>query len=133
MLKQDPHPSGDRGWIINISSILGWIGTDMTTSYCASKGAVVNLSRAAALDCAPYRIHVNCVGPGYTQSSQTDPLFSDPEKKAKLLEKHPFRGLGQPEDLAKACLFLASEDAQWVTGVSLVIMSLSCFGADLVI
>jgi len=118
MLKQVPHPSGDRGWIINISSILGWVGTDCMTSYCASKGAVINFSRAAALDCAQHRIHINCIGPGYTRSSQTDKAFADPVRRALLLEKHPFRGLGEPEDIAKACVFLASEDAQWVTGVS---------------
>ena len=117
-MNQDPLPSGDRGWIINIASILGWIGTENMTSYCASKGAVINLSRAAALDCAQHRIHVNCIGPGYTTSSQTDKAFSDPVRKEQLREKHPFRGLGEPEDIAKACVFLASDDAQWVSGVS---------------
>jgi NAD(P)-dependent dehydrogenase (short-subunit alcohol dehydrogenase family) len=118
MLKQKPHSSGDRGWIINTSSILGVVAADHTAAYCASKGAVVLLTKAAALDCAPERIHVNAVAPGYTESSMTGPLWNDEEAKKKLLEKHPFRGLGQPEDLAKACVFLASEDAQWVTGVS---------------
>ncbi|EME44390.1 hypothetical protein DOTSEDRAFT_72025, partial [Dothistroma septosporum NZE10] len=69
MLKQQAHASGDRGWIINTSSILGYVGADHTAAYCASKGAVLNFTRAAALDCAPHRIHVNGVAPGYTQSS----------------------------------------------------------------
>lgn len=64
MIRQEPHANGDRGWIINTASILGLVGTANTTSYCASKGAVVNLTRAAAIDCAPQRIHVNAIGPG---------------------------------------------------------------------
>ncbi|CAK1363007.1 unnamed protein product [Cercospora beticola] len=119
MLKQEPHSSGDRGWIINTSSILGYVAAEHTAAYCASKGAVLNFTRAAAIDCAPHRIHVNGLAPGYTQSSMTGPLWADPVAKAKLVEKHPFRGLGQPEDLAKAAVFLASEDAQWVTGHTL--------------
>lgn len=55
---------------------------------------------------------------GYTESSMTAPLFQDPELRGKLLEAHPFRGLGVPDDLARACVFLASEDAAWVSGVS---------------
>ena len=119
MMKQEPYANGDRGWIINISSILGWIGTNNMTSYCASKGAVINFTRAAALDCGEHQIHVNCIGPGYTTSSQTELAFGDPKRKAELQEKHPFRGLGMPDDIAKACVFLASDDAQWVSGVSL--------------
>lgn len=118
MLTQQPQPSGDRGWIINTSSILGYVGAHHTAAYCASKGAVLNFTRAAALDCAAHHIHVNGVAPGYTESSMTGPIWSDPEAKAKKEEAHPFRGLGQPEDIAKACVFLASDDAQWVTGVS---------------
>ncbi|KAF2160315.1 hypothetical protein M409DRAFT_60017 [Zasmidium cellare ATCC 36951] len=119
MLKQNAHTSGDRGWIINTSSILGYVGADHTAAYCASKGAVLNLTRAAALDCAPHRIHVNGIAPGYTESSMTGPIWKDEKLYAKVAANHPFRGLGKPDDLAKACVFLASEDAQWVTGHTL--------------
>lgn len=119
MLKQDPHPFGDRGWIINTSSILGYVGQEHTAAYCASKGAVLNLTRAAALDCAPHRIHVNGIAPGYTESAMTAPIWQDKQLADKVASAHPFRGLGRPEDLAKACVFLASEDAQWVTGHTL--------------
>lgn len=120
MLKQDPHPSGDRGWIINTSSILGLVGQYEATPYCASKGLVLNLTKAAALDCAKHRIHVNAIGPGYTASSMTKGIFANDARQKELEREHPFRGLGKPEDLAKVCVFLASEDAQWVTGVSLI-------------
>lgn len=120
MLKQQAHASGDRGWIINTSSILGYVGAEHTAAYCASKGAVLNFTRAAALDCAPHRIHVNGVAPGYTESSMTGPIWRDEKAYREKLAMHPFGGrLGQPDDLAKACVFLASEDAQWVTGVSI--------------
>ena len=82
----------------------------------------MNLTRAAALDCAPQRIHVNSIGPGYTESAMTSPLFANPATKAKLLAKHPFRGLGKPEDIARVCLFLASEESQWCTGVITVLL-----------
>ena len=120
MLRQSPHSSGDRGWIINTASILAYVGAEHTAAYCASKGAVLNFTRAAAIDCAPHRIHVNGLAPGYTESSMTGPLWRDPVAKAKLLSKHPFRGLGTTDDLAKAAVFLASEDAQWITGVSMI-------------
>jgi NAD(P)-dependent dehydrogenase (short-subunit alcohol dehydrogenase family) len=116
MLKQEAHPSGERGWIINTASVLGLVGAPWGTPYCASKGLVVNLTRAAALDCAPHRIHVNAIGPGYTESKMTAVVFEDDARKAALEKAHPWGRLGRPEDLAKVCVFLASEDAQWVTG-----------------
>ena len=64
MLNQDPHPNGDRGWIVNVASIFGMVGTSNFASYCASKGGIVNMTKAVALDCAPHRIHVNCICPG---------------------------------------------------------------------
>lgn len=65
MIKQDPLPNGDRGWILNAASIYGLVGTEESSAYCTSKGAVANMTRAAAMDCAPYRIHVNAVNPGF--------------------------------------------------------------------
>lgn len=64
MINQEPHPGGDRGWIINTASILGLVGGYGTSSYSAAKGGVVNLTRTAALDFAPHRIHCNAICPG---------------------------------------------------------------------
>ena len=64
MMKQDPHPSGDRGWIINTASTFGLVGTSGAVSYCGSKGAVVQMTKAVALDYAPHRIHCNAICPG---------------------------------------------------------------------
>ncbi|OQN98100.1 hypothetical protein B0A48_15932 [Cryoendolithus antarcticus] len=119
MLKQDPLPSDDRGWIINTASILGLVGATWGAAYCASKGLVVNLTRAAPLECAPHRIHMNAIAPGYTESKMMEAIAENPEREKELEKAHPFRGLGRPEDLAKVCVFLASEDAQWVTGVTI--------------
>lgn len=89
--------------------------------YVASKHAVMGLTKVAAWDCAPHRIHVNSLCPGYTQTSFIHRLLT-PEAEAyrKQIEgQHPFRGLGTPEDIARAAVFLASEDASWVTGIGL--------------
>lgn len=64
MLHQDPHPSGDRGWIVNISSIASLVAIEGTGPYSASKGAVNSLTRQAALDYGPHRIHINAICPG---------------------------------------------------------------------
>ena len=118
MISQEAHASsGDRGWIINAASVLGLAGERMSTEYCAAKAAVVNMTRAAAMDCAPWRIHVNAFAPGTVETNMTVPHFGDEGTRVYLQSMHPFRGLGRPEDLAKVCVFLASEDAQWVSGV----------------
>ncbi|GAB7341382.1 hypothetical protein MBLNU457_7638t1 [Dothideomycetes sp. NU457] len=116
MMRQEPHANGDRGWIVNTASIFGLVGQAATSAYCASKGAVVNLTKAAALDCAPFRIHVNAICPGYTATSQTEGLLRDPGIQDHLMNLHPFRGFGIPDDIARAALFLASEDASWLSG-----------------
>ena len=64
MVKQDPHPSGDRGWIINTASVLGLVGFQGAVSYTAAKGSVVQMTRTVALDYAPHRIHCNALCPG---------------------------------------------------------------------
>jgi len=93
----------------------------LLAGYAASKHAVMGLTKSAALDCAPYRIHVNALCPGYTAtafiSSLLTPEAADSKKEVET--RHPFGGLGTPQDIARAAVFLASEDAAWVTGVGL--------------
>jgi len=115
MIKQEPGPSGDRGWIVNLCSIVGLGGQAGALSYVASKHAVAGITKVVALDCAPFRVHCNAVCPGYTQTAMTAPIWARGGRE-HLEPLHPFRGLGTPEDIARAVLFLASEDNSWMTG-----------------
>lgn len=119
MKDQTPLPNGDRGWIVNLASVLGLGGGTHSSGYIASKHAVMGLTKAAAWDCAEYRIHVNALCPGYTQTAFTAPIWEDEGVKGRIEGLHPFRGLGVPEDVARAAVFLASEEASWITGVGL--------------
>jgi NAD(P)-dependent dehydrogenase (short-subunit alcohol dehydrogenase family) len=143
MLKQEPHSSeyssqidlgerflttsgGDRGWIINISSILGLVGISGASSYAATKGAVLQMTKAVALEYAKDKIHVNSIHPGFTETNMLEPLFAADGTEGKathgLLESiHPWGRLGRPEDIAKAAVFLAGDGASWITGHSLVV------------
>jgi NAD(P)-dependent dehydrogenase (short-subunit alcohol dehydrogenase family) len=119
MKDQQPHPSGDRGWIINLASVFGLGGGPNSSGYITSKHAVMGLTKASAWDCAPHRIHVNALCPGYTQTAFTAPIWENEEATKAIEGMHPFRGLGTPEDIARAAVFLASEEASWITGVGL--------------
>ncbi|OAP54925.1 hypothetical protein AYL99_10625 [Fonsecaea erecta] len=116
MMKQDPLPSGERGWIINIASIGGQVGLALEPAYCASKGAVVNLTRQVAVDYAPHKIHVNAVCPGYLATAMVRPFLEDKETHERLHQQSPWPHLGTPEDVAKAVLVLAGDAASWMTG-----------------
>jgi NAD(P)-dependent dehydrogenase (short-subunit alcohol dehydrogenase family) len=120
MLTQDPH-NGSRGRIINIASIGGLVGLAAEPAYCASKGAVVNLTRQLAVDFARERININAVCPGFLQTAMVRPFLEDPELNRALHEKSPWPELGTAEDVAKATVFLASEEARWVTGSLLTV------------
>jgi len=113
------------GVIINISSGWGLVGGNKAVSYCASKGAVVLLTKALALDHGVQNIRVNCICPGDTdtpllhgEATQLgEPIGSFLEQAAE----RPLRRVGRPEDIAQAALYLASDASSFVTGVSLVV------------
>lgn len=120
MLKQDLLPGvKDQGWIVNTASIQGLAAYYNTPAYTASKGAVVQLTKQVALDYAPHRIHCNSICPGFLRTTMTQNLQNDLEAQAAIDSRHPFGGMGDPDDVAKAVLFLASDDVGWVTGVNL--------------
>ncbi|KIM95840.1 hypothetical protein OIDMADRAFT_59622 [Oidiodendron maius Zn] len=116
MMKQEPRLSGDRGWIVNISSIGGLVGLSMEPSYCASKGAVVTLTRQVALDYAPDKIHVNVVCPGFLRTAMVRPALEDEKLNKEIHGASPWPNLGKPEDIGKAVLFLSGDGASWITG-----------------
>ncbi|KAH8632295.1 hypothetical protein IG631_13978 [Alternaria alternata] len=93
----------------------------MAAGYVTSKHAVLGLTKAAAQDCAPYRVHVNALCPGFTATAFISGLLTPEaaEQKKIVEQRHPFGGLGTPRDVAKAAVFLASDDAAWVTGIGL--------------
>lgn len=111
MLKQTRLPGvKDLGWIVNTASVQGLVAYHNTPAYTASKGAVAQLTKQVALDYAPHRIHCNAICPGFLKTTMTQNLQNDPVKQAEIDAAHPFGGMGSPEDVAKAVLFLASDD-----------------------
>jgi len=109
------------GSIVNISSVYGIIGEKGYASYHASKGAIRSLTKASALDLAEYGIRVNSVHPGMIETEMTRDLFEDEEKSVWMKEITPLPVLGKPEDVAYGVLFLASDEAKFVTGSEIVI------------
>lgn len=116
-----PMQRAGGGSIVNISSICGLVGSHGNAAYHASKGAVRLFSKAAAIQYAPDRIRVNSVHPGFVDTPMTKPGHSNPEVAQKRLEATPLGRFGAPADIAAGCLYLASDEASWVTGSELVI------------
>ena len=121
MLNQDPRSTGTRGRVVNIASIGGLVGLALEPAYCASKGAVVNLTRQLAIDFAPHKINVNAICPGFLATAMVRPFLDDPEQKAGLEALCPWPRVGEASDVAKSVVFLASDDAEWMTGSMLTV------------
>lgn len=109
--------------VINTSSISGLVGWPESMAYCATKGGVINLTRQLACDLAKYQIRVNCVCPGTTLTPMIQRLIwngPNPEESAKeISEMHLLKRFAQPEEIAYAAVFLASDDASFITGAVL--------------
>lgn len=106
------------GSITHLASIFGLVGGSTGAAYAASKGAIVNLTRQMALEWAP-AVRVNCVCPGVIETPMTAELRQDPAWSQRVLQRYPLGRFGQPEEIAAAILFLASDEAAFVTGVAL--------------
>lgn len=104
-----------KGRIINVGSLSSSLGLKNMVAYCASKGAIVQMTKALANEWAQYGICVNAIGPGYYLTEMTKPLLS-PEVIKKYEERIPQARLGLPEDLASTAVFLASDASSYVTG-----------------
>ncbi len=112
------------GAIINLASIMGFSGGLFPNpAYQASKGAVVNLTRALALEFGEFGIRVNAVAPTFVRTALTTPIFSKPELLQKVMQHTPLGVLPEVEDIAAAVLFLASPAARCITGVTLPVDS----------
>jgi NAD(P)-dependent dehydrogenase (short-subunit alcohol dehydrogenase family) len=105
--------------IINLSSIMATKHTRQMAVYSATKGAVSALSRSLAVEYAPYGIRVNTLLPGYVETALIGRYLSNPMIAKALLTQTPLRRFGTPQDIANAALFLASDEAAYITGASL--------------
>ena len=109
------------GSIINISSILGSTALPGRAAYCASKGAVIQLSKAMALEWADKKIRVNTICPGFTETPLTATHLENKEVLKFIQERTPLKRFAQPEEMVGGIMFLASEQASFITGTSLFI------------
>ena len=115
MLKQK------SGKIISIASIAGEVGFMNISAYCASKAGIINLTRELAMELSPYNINVNVIAPGVIATKMTEDMLRDEKTKEVLLANTPLGRVGQPEEIGKAVVFLASSDSDFVTGHTLVV------------
>ncbi|MDA1348560.1 MAG: SDR family NAD(P)-dependent oxidoreductase [Chloroflexi bacterium] len=107
------------GSIINIASVASMRGSQWSTAYHASKGAVAVFTRSAAVQYGRYGIRVNSVHPGAIDTDMLDQVYLDDDLRRQRIEAMPMRRSGSPEEVAKAVLFLASDDSSYVTGAEL--------------
>ncbi|KIV88776.1 hypothetical protein PV10_08421 [Exophiala mesophila] len=107
--------------IVNFASISSFQGNFENVAYAASKGAVLNMTRAMSNEWAPHGIIVNSVAPGYTKSRMTENIYDNQEFNAKLFKGIPARRWGEAKDLAAACVYLSSPASDYVTGHCLVV------------
>jgi NAD(P)-dependent dehydrogenase (short-subunit alcohol dehydrogenase family) len=118
-----PMLEQQSGSVINIASVASFVGFRRDAAYCASKGAVLMLTRQAALDYAPHGVRVNAICPGFIDTpmlrvyceGQPDPAAAWGE----VLAQHPMGRLGTPDDVAGAAVYLASDESAWVTGAAI--------------
>ena len=106
-----PHLQKTSGSIVNISS----------DAYSAAKAGLIILTKCWALEYAKYKIRVNCICPGVVDTDMTKPFIKTEKDREFMNNEHPIGRIGQPEEVAKAILYFASDDAAWITGAILVV------------
>jgi NAD(P)-dependent dehydrogenase (short-subunit alcohol dehydrogenase family) len=116
-----PLQASGRGSLINVASIMAHRGLRQLSAYSATKGAITALTRGLAVEYAPYNIRVNAICPGFVSTALTERALKNPGIAKALLESTPLRRFGEAEEIAKAALFLAGDDASYVTGAELAV------------
>lgn len=112
------------GVIINIASVaMGQVGIGFPNivHYCASKGGIVGMTEALAVELAPYNIRVNAISPGMIETPMMDSVKQDPQTMKAMLARVPLQRVGRPEEVSNLVLFLASDDSSYITGSTVVI------------
>ena len=107
------------GKIVNISSVAGTKGSPTQASYGAAKAGVINLTRSLAADWGKYNINVNCIAPGVINTPLTQRTLLRMSTEEQISQRIPLGRLGEADDIAKAALFLVSEDAAYISGIIL--------------
>lgn len=110
-----------KGSLINVGSIMGLQGLRPLAAYSATKGAVAALTRGLAVEWAPFNIRVNTLSPGYVETKITERALRLPQFRQALLDKTPMHRFGLPQEIARAALFLASDEASYITGAELAV------------
>src|SRR5258708_585888 len=113
-----PHMRSAGGSIINMGSVLSTVAARNRVAYAASKGAVLALTKAMALDHAEEKIRVNCICPGIVETEMVARFGMDEEGRRRRIAMHPMGRFGQPEDIAGAAVFLAGDESAWITGAA---------------
>lgn len=109
------------GKIVNIASIAGFVGFELASVYCATKGALIAMTKELAMELGKYKINVNAVAPGVIATDMTKDMLADEKIREGILAKIPYGRIGQPEDIANAVAFLVSDEAEYITGHTLVV------------
>jgi NAD(P)-dependent dehydrogenase (short-subunit alcohol dehydrogenase family) len=104
------------GSIVNIGSVLSMVGARNRVAYSASKGAVMAMTKAMALDHAAEKIRVNCIAPGIVETEMVARFSTDENARKQRVALHPMGRFGQPAEIASAAVFLASDESAWTTG-----------------
>lgn len=110
-----------NGAIVNLSSIMASRGLRQLAAYSATKGAVSALTRSLAVEYAPFGIRVNFLAPGFIETALTERVLKNPRFSQVLLDQTPLKRFGSPDDVARAALFLASDDSAFITGAGLAV------------
>jgi NAD(P)-dependent dehydrogenase (short-subunit alcohol dehydrogenase family) len=113
--------SAGGGAIVNTASVAGLVGERGIGAYAASKHGLVGLTRTAALDYIGQGVRINAVCPGATRTRILANWFQDPKVESFILSRHPIGRIAEPEEIARAVLFLASDDASFVVGQALAV------------
>jgi len=106
----------NQGRIINMSSIVGTLGLPELSAYAASKGAIISLTKALSLELAEFNINVNAIAPGFCKTSYSENFKENSDLYNFTIERTPMKRWGESKDIANACLYLASELSDYVTG-----------------
>jgi len=112
---------GKGGKIINIASQMGLVGDFQRVTYCATKAAVISLTRVLALEWAPHRINVNAIAPTYVRTPLVEALLKDEAFRESVIRRIPLGRVAEPEDVAGAVVFLAGAASDFITGHTLVV------------